>query len=242
MIDKDIGFNRNVKLDWLNAVASFVIETSDSAEIRQRLDTVLSHDRTGVEAKRKTIDILINIWLKNGEQHPGLYQFATECFKNTVIPTDRLWLHYGLTILYYKFFRDCANVMGKMSRYGELIATSNLKKALIAQRGNLGSLERSVERIVSSLRDWEVLIDSDTKYAYIAKYREYDSSNIDLQSWMLKCALTAKGVEQLPYEDLIRLPELFPFVINVSVDALRKHQWFNVYRQGAGLIMVGIDE
>lgn len=242
MQNKNIGFNRNVKLDWLDAVASFIIDTSDPSEIRQRLDVVLSQDRTGSEAKRKTIDILINIWIKNGELYPDILSFAQEYFKNVTVSTDRLWLHYGLTMLYFDFFRDCVSVVGKMSRHGDVITTSNLKKALISQRGHLGSLERSAERIISSLRDWGVLVDADIQHAYSAKYRILQTDNDDLQVWLLKCALLAKGVDQLPFEDFIRLPELFPFNFTVAVDQLRKNSWFNVYRQGSSIIMIEINK
>jgi hypothetical protein len=45
-------------------------------------------------------------------------------------------------------------------------------------------------------------------------------------------------VEQIPYEDLIRLPELFPFNIKVGLDYLRKSTPFSVYRAGGGINMV----
>ena len=238
MLNKNIGFNRNVKLDWLDAAASFVIDTSDPMEVRQRLDVVLLQERIGSEAKRKTIDILINIWIKNGELYPEILDFAKENFKNVTVPGDRLWLHYGLTMLYYDFFRDSVSVIGKMSRHGDVITARSLKKAMISKRGHLGSLERSARRIISSLRDWNVLVDADIQHTYSAKYRELQTNNDDLQVWLLKCALLAKGVDQLPFEDLIRLPELFPFKFTATADQVRKHHWFNVYRQGAGLIMV----
>jgi len=90
-MDKDIGFNRNIKLDWLNATASYRAELDDPSEIRKRLEVVLAQDRSGAEAIRKSIDILINIWYKNGEQYPELHEFALKHFQNTFYPADRLW-------------------------------------------------------------------------------------------------------------------------------------------------------
>ena len=239
-MNKNIGFNRNVKLDWLDAAAVFSTETSDRTEIRQRLDVVLSEDRTGVDAKRKTIDILINIWIKNGEENPSLLKFALDYYKGTVNPSDRLWLHYGLIIVYYGFFRDCAAIIGQLSKHGELITNTKIKKKLISQRGHLGSLERSVERITSSLRDWGLLIDSEKRNAYLAQYRLIETDNLELQAWLLSCSLKANQAHQIPYEDLLRLPELFPFKFTLNIDFLRSHPGFDVYRQGAGLNMVEI--
>ena len=241
MIDKDIGFNRNVKLDWLNAIASYVSETDDQLEIRERLETIMS-DVNGVETKRKNIDILINIWLKSQETAPDLYAEAKELFNVVINPIDRLWLHYGLTLVYYPYFREVAMLVGQISRYEDEFTKIEVKEKLIASRGELGSLERSLRYVLSSMKDWGVLSEGKNQNYYIANRRKFETSNEQLEAWLLACALQAHPASQLPYEDLIRLPELFPFIINVSVDVLRNQKWFNVYRQGAGLIMVGLDE
>lgn len=237
-MDKDIGFNRNIKLDWLNATASFCAETNDPAEIREKLEAVLAQDRSGAEAIRKSIDILINIWYKNKEQYPNLVEFAVKHFQDTYHPLDRLWLHFGLISLYFSFFRETASVIGKLSKRGSLITNKEVIKQLISERGHLGSLERSAQRIVSSLRDWELLVDSDQSFVYKARYRELESESLELEAWLLQCAFIGKNVEQIPYEDLIRLPELFPFNIRVGLDYIRKNTPFSVYRAGGGINMI----
>jgi hypothetical protein len=237
-MNKDIGFNRNVKLDWLDAAASFVAESDDPSEIRERLEEVLAQDISGVEAIRKSVDILINIWHKNKERYPDLIDFAIKHFQETFYPSDRLWLHYGLTSLYFSFFRETASVIGKLSKRGSLITNKEVIKQLISERGHLGSMERSAQRIVSSLRDWEVLVDSDQAFAYKARYREFETKSLELEAWLLQCAFIGKNVEQIPYDDLIRLPELFPFNIKIGLDYLRRNTPFSVYRAGGGINMI----
>ncbi|MFC2055059.1 hypothetical protein ACFLV7_12315 [Chloroflexota bacterium] len=235
---KDIGFNRNIKLDWLNATASYCAELDDPSEIRTRLEVVLAQDRSGAEAIRKSIDILVNIWHKNGEQYPELLDFALKHFQDTFHPSDRLWLHFGLTSLYFSFFRETSSVIGKISKRSSLITTKEVIKQLISERGHLGSLERSVQRIISSLRDWDVLTESDQSFAYQARYRELETESMELETWLLQCAFIGKNVEQILFEDLIRLPELFPFKIKVGLDYLRKNTPFSVYRAGGRINMV----
>ena len=237
-MDKDIGFNRNIKLDWLNATASFCAETDDPAEIREKLEVVLTQDRSGAEAIRKSIDILINIWHKNGEQYPELLEFALKHFRDTFYPSDRLWLHFGLTSLYYSLFRETSSVIGMLSKRGSLITTKEVIRQLISKRGHLGDLERSARRVVSSLRDWDVLTDSDQSFEYQARYRELETESLELEKWLLQCAFIGKNVEQIPFEDLVRLPELFPFKLKVGLDYLRKNTPFSVYRAGGGINMV----
>jgi len=237
-MDKDIGFNRNIKLDWLNATASFYAETNDPTEIRERLEGVLAQDRSGVVAIRKSIDILINIWYKNKEEYPYLVEFAIKHYKETFHPSDRLWLHFGLTSLYYSFFRETASVIGKLSKRGIPISKNEITKDLIATRGHLGSMDRVPQYILSTLKDWGLLVETNQAYKYRAIFRELETDSLELQSWLLQCAFIGKNVEQIPYEDLIRLPELFPFNFNVGLDFLRKNTPFSVYRGGGGINMI----
>jgi hypothetical protein len=53
-----------------------------------------------------------------------------------------------------------------------------------------------------------------------------------LQSWLLACALSAHPSEQLPFPDLIRLPELFPFQFTLTLDNLRSNPGFDIQKQG----------
>ena len=237
-MDKGIGFNRNIFLPWLDAAAAFCAETDDPAEIRARLEPVVGQDLEGVDARRKTIDILINIWLKNRDLAPDLHAEAVNWFQSTPVVDDRLWLHYGLTLLYYPFFRECVVIVGQFSRHGGTITNKMVKRRLVAERGHLGSLDRSAERVVASLRNWGILTASDQRHAYAPQRQSLSASSTDLEAWLLACALRAHPAEELPFADLLHLPELFPFRFTLTVDHLRAHPWFVVQRQGAGWDMV----
>lgn len=241
MIDKDIGFSRTIQRTWLDAAAAFCAELNDPAEIRARLEPVVGEHLRGVEARRKTIDVLLAIWLKSRETSPTLYDWAVDWFRQAQVPADRLWLHYGLSLLTYSFFRECAIAIGQFSRYEDAVTNKMLKQRLISERGHLGALDRSAERIVASLRDWGVLHDSAQRYAYAPARQAFVASSIDLEAWLLACALLAHPAEELPFADLLRLPELFPFRFTLGVDDLRRHPWFGVQRQGIGWEMVRVE-
>ena len=99
-------------------------------------------------------------------------------------------------------------------------------------------MERVPRYIITTLRDWDLLIDSDQSYAYRARNREMETNSLELETWLLHCAFIGKNVEQIPFEDLIRLPELFPFKIKVGLYDLRKHPPFSTYRAGGGIHMI----
>ncbi len=239
-MDKGIGFNRNIFLPWLDAAAALCADTNDPAEIRARLEPVVGQDLKGVEARRKTIDILINIWLKSREVAPHLRAEAVPWFQTTPVTDDRLWLHYGLTLVYYPFFRECAAIIGQFSRHEGAITNRMVKQRLVAERGHLGSLDRAEECVVASLRNWGILTESDQRYAYVPQRQALTASSTGLEAWLLACALRAHPAEELLFADLLHLPELFPFRFTLAVDYLRTHPWFVVQRQGAGWDMVRI--
>lgn len=237
-MDKGIGFNRTVFRSWLDATAAFCAETDDPDEIRARLEPVVGQHLTGEEGQRKTIDVLINIWLKSEEIAPGLHEEAVDWFQTSPVVEDRLWLHYGLSLLYYSFFRECAAAVARFGRLEGKVTTRIVKKRMAAKRGHLGSLDRSVERIIASLRDWGVLTETEERYVYEARLQAFPASSTEVETWLLACALHAHPAEEIPFADLLRLPELFPFRFTLAVDALRQHPRFDVQRQGPGWEMV----
>ncbi len=239
-MNKGIGFNRTIFLPWLNAAAGLCAETDDPAEIRARLEAVVGQDLKGVDARRKTIDILINVWLKSADVAPALHAEAVSWFQATQVPDDRLCLHYGLAMVYYPFFRECAAIIGQFGRHEGTITNRMVKQRLVAERGHLGSLDKAEERVVASLRNWGMLTESDQRYAYAPQRQILTASNTDLEAWLLACALRAHPAEELPFADLLHLPELFPFHFTLTVDHLRTHPWFGVQRQGTGWNMVRV--
>jgi hypothetical protein len=237
-MNKGIGFNRNIYLPWLDAAAAFCAETDDPAEIRARLEPVVGQRIASVVNRRKAIDILINIWIKSAEIDSTLRDEAVAYFQTTPVIGDRIWLHYGLALLYYSFFREVTAAIGQLGRYEDQVTPAMVKQRLISGRGQLGSLEKAVERIMFSLRNWGILTESDQRYAYAPQRQVFPASSVDLEAWLLACALRAHPAEELPFADLLRLPELFPFRFTLTVDHLRTHPRFAVQRQGAGWDMV----
>ncbi|MFW6082863.1 MAG: hypothetical protein ACOC8C_02280 [Chloroflexota bacterium] len=237
-MDKGIGFNRTVFRSWLDATAAFCAETDDAEQLRARLGPVVAQHLTGDEARRKTIDVLLNIWLKTRDAVPRLRDWAVEWFHMSPAVSDRLWLHYGLALSAYSFFRECVATVGRQSRLEAAVTTRMVKDRMAAEMGHLGSLDRSVERVVASLRDWEVLTDTPQRYVYRPQRRAFEASSPDLETWMLACSLHAHPAEELPFADLLRLPELFPFRFTATVKALRTDPRFDVQRRGPGWEMV----
>jgi hypothetical protein len=232
MTDKGLGFIRNINLAWLDAAADASLQYTDMASMRNALDNALTQDIQGLESRRKTIDVLMGIWHKTALVDSQIHAQAIDFLPH--IPTDEhIWLHYGLTLLYYPFFRQTAVVIGQFARTGEPMTRQAVKSRLAAEIGHLGSLNRAAERIVASLVDWQILTHQSKGNLYIPHLQAISTSNTEIQSWLLACAISAHPADQLPYTDLLRLPELFPFKFTLNTDSLRRNNKFYVQKQGA---------
>lgn len=231
MNDKGIGFNRTIFLRWLDAAADLRVQTDDLLSLRNGLKEIIGQDITGVDAIRKSTDVIVNIWHKSAEMDKSLFTQALELLPQISVP-ERIWLHYGLTLLYYPFFRQTAAILGQFARTGEPITRQAVKGRLSAEIGHLGSLNRSAERVIASLVDWDLLSHQKKENIYIPKIKAIKTDNLKVQNWLLACALLAHPANELPFPDLIRLPELFPFNLSITLDGLRPDPRFNIHKQG----------
>lgn len=237
-MNKGIGFSRTIMLDWLDATASMCIQNIETAEIRQRLSNVISDTVYGSDAQRKTIDVLLAIWEKSKKTVPLLNGMALELFPSLTTSHERLWLHYGLSLAYYPIFRKCTSVIGQVGRTEETITRNIVKYRVAADYGHLGALDRSIERIIASLTNWGILLTTSDRSKYKIRPQKSKTNNSLLESWLLACAMESHPSEGIPFNDLIHLPELFPFFITLGVDALREAPFIEVLRQGGGLDII----
>lgn len=237
-MNKAIGFRRNITLEWMDAAAAYVAAGDDARALRAHLDPIVAHKVASAENRAVALTILANIWLHGGEGPPPLRAEALRLVAAADAPGDRLWLHYGMALAAYPFFHQAVRAIGGLALRKEHFTLAEVKDALIASRGHPGGVAMAAERVVFSLRDWGLLATGSSKSLLSPPAPKVASANREVQAWLLAAALSVHSGEEMPYLDLIRLPELFPFALTLGLDDLRRRPWFAVQRQGAGLDMV----
>ena len=129
--------------------------------------------------------------------------------------------------------------MGRLARFDQPITRSAITRQLASQLGQIASLDVGSGRTIALLRDWGLLDPIVPNRSYRAQNGRLTTTNKELQLWLLACALTAHSGVTLPPEDVVALPELFPFQIGIRPAELRRADCFELARYASGEL-VGI--
>lgn len=237
-----IGFRRNVYLEWLEEAAAQFCLGVQSPEVRAHLDGLLAPTVQSDVNRRQTIDILMNVWGPGDGEESRLRQRAMDLFQSTTSRDQHVVLHYGLTLCAYSFFREGVRAIGQHLRYGGTVQTADVRTRMQASVGNLGAVYDAVKRITFSLRNWGLLVEAGKRNHYRAREPRLAPETREMASWLLAAALTAHPADELPFADLVGLPELFAFQIEVSPEDLGRSDLCEVHRAGGGWEMVVLRE
>ena len=233
-----IGFDRHLRLDWLDGTIGLCQEGLDARAIAQRLVQSLEREIAGTEARRKTITVLLRIWVNVPDKQIRLRDEALQLAIQAP-PGERLWLHWGMSLLAYPFFRDVAATIGQLGRLQGAFSLAQVQRRMIEGWGQRTTLQRAVRRIVRTLFEWDAIQEAEGRGNYIlAPTRRTENGALGL--WLLECTLKAHGSEQVLLQELGQLPYLFPFDLLPFMDNLRRSQRFEVTRQGLDLEMVAL--
>jgi len=236
-----VGFDRKICRAWLDLTAEVVCGTVDPAAVNVALNQALSTKIRGSDARRKNINLLTRIWLRVPEAHRPLRDEALT-FWPDLTGEERLWLHWGLSLLAYPFFRDVAATVGRLLYLQETFTAGQVHREIVASWGERTTLQYAVRRAISSLAEWGVLkAGKDGRGPYTA-VPPLTPPNPELPLWLLEAALRARRVDAMPLYNLQRLPELFPFDLDVGVSTIHRSRRFLIVWEGGDTEMVVLRE
>ena len=238
-----IGVDRRIRLAWLDRTAEIVGEALRQASpgedadpavlsaVRAALNQALAGEIRGTDARRKTVTILTRIWLRVPEAHRALRDEALSLWPQ-VPDAGRLWLHWGLALLAYPFFRDVATTVGRLLRAQDRFTLAQVQRELVARWGERTTLDYAVPRAISSLADWGVLASSEDGRGIYQGTPARVSPHPELPVWLIEAALRSSPGATLPLYDLLHLPALFPFRLDIGLDQLYASSRFLILHNG----------
>ncbi|MCP4358776.1 MAG: hypothetical protein GY796_12220, partial [Chloroflexi bacterium] len=154
MNKKTIGFDRELSLPWLDLTAGLAQENLDVQRARQELTARLAAEIPGKEACRKTVTLLTRIWIRVPPEYQALQTEALTLAPN-VLPQERPWLHWGMSMLAYPFFHDVALTVGRLLKLQTEISSLQVQRRMREAWGQRTTLERAVSRLLKTLVAWD---------------------------------------------------------------------------------------
>lgn len=234
---KVIGFDRKVDREWLDAVLDRVATGADLAAIRAFLHDTLSRQFPGADARRNTVSKLIRIWVLPEAAHHE-QRDAAVAMVAAIRSQDRLWLHWGMTVLTYPLFRDTASAIGRLLKLQGDFTLAQLNRRLIEAWGDRSTLKRAVQRVVRSMVQWGTLLDAGKGRFTAAPKRSTPSTEVQL--WLLEALHLAEESDEIEWKQMSSLPTAFPFQITAGLGDLRRSEQFTIHRQGLDMDMVAV--
>lgn len=211
-----IGFDRLIRLRWLDRAALLAAELRDTDALHQAMLAQLAGELPGVDARRKTANVLTRIWWRVPGEHVPLRDEALAQMVDCT-PEERLMFHWGMCLLAYPIFRDVAATVGRLLRLQGTFRQAQVVSRISAEWGNRSTLDTAVPRIERSFVDWGVLV-IEEKGTYRASPPLTMAQPRPAQ-WLLQSVPRSRGVDVSP-SDFLHAVELFPFALSVSSSAL----------------------
>jgi hypothetical protein len=233
-----IGIDRKIKRAWLDVLLDHLARTTDAEELRRFEDERLAEELPGAASRAKSVGISLKIWSGIPANRMPLRDRAVALLPK-ISGQERVWLHWGMTSLAYPFFRDTAEVVGRLLMLQDDFTTAQVQERLIKKWGDRATTREAAQKLLNTLVDWEVLRSKKTKGHFLLVAR-MSSTSTALQLWLVESLLAANSAEEVEAQQVLRLPEMFPFTLSIGLSELRRHDGFQLHRQGLDMDMVSV--
>lgn len=239
MSTKTIGFDRELKLKWLDTTADLVLQGLTEKDVLASLKVILEEDipdRGTRGAKGKTITVLLRIWLKVPDIVKPLRDDAVKLIHQP--DSSRMILHWGLCLATYPFFAFVAETIGRLAKLQGTFSPVHVQRRARERYGERETVSRAVNRIIQSLIDWRVIRETSEKRIFeIGK--PLPVKNDLLTGWLIEAVLISSGNNSASLKTIISSPALFPLSIALSNSKiLEKSDRLDIFRHGLDEEMV----
>jgi len=217
-----IGYNRTVKLQWLDETLDLFLAGMSDADIyealRERLKDELSVGSTAKRGSReKTITLLMKTWVRVPPPLRELRKDGVHLLQG-LRRSERLPLHWGMTMAVYPFWRVVADVTGRLFRLQGTAAPMQVQRRVKELLGEREAVARSARYVLRAFADWGVIVDSARNGDYTPA-TPFPVADSELAAWLLESAVVSTPDGVTDFRSLVNAPCLFPFQIGRLVPA-----------------------
>ena len=230
---RKIGFDRKIALEWLDAVAAQVARNVNEAELREYLWRLLEGSASGATsdgARRKTITVLKGIWFNVPADLVGVRDRALALLLRTE-PTQRIAVHWAMTMASYPFFACVAETIGRMFAVQGDCSAAQVVSRMRALWGDRELVNRTTRHVVRSMVQWGVLDEAGMIGAYRPPKSVLKVSD-SVGLLLVEAVLLSDGRSAVAVGELLNHPALFPFVVHLDTRKFHGILQFEVQREG----------
>ena len=228
-----IGFDRKVRLRWLDATAEWTMQGLSVPEIRAQLDRLLDGQVAGEgphSARGKTMTVLLHVWTAVPAAAVPLRDDALVLLRGRT-GRDRLPLHWGMCLATYPFFRDVAATTGRLLALQGEAALSQIVRRMAESWGERSTLTRAVQRVVRSFVEWDVLAESGDRGIFSPAAKVVVSGD-GVGPWLVEAGLVSRGRREYPLRGIVDGVSLYPLDLALSVGDVSRSPRLELCRQG----------
>lgn len=236
---RGVGFDRKIRLAWLEAVAGWTASGMPDADIRAKLDLLLEGEVKGKEARKKTKTVLLRTWLLPSEKLRAFRDQGLSLLSRTSGP-ERLALHWGLVCANHPVVWETASVVGRLLRLQGEASLSQVRARIVETYGERSTVVRASQRILRSFSDWGVLDEMPERGVYRASGAQR-LEDPEVIAWLIEASLLSSGQETRVLPALLSSPSLFPFEVSLlGKDLPDSNPRITLYRQGRNEELVAL--
>jgi hypothetical protein len=211
-----IGIKQVTRREWYDFALDHLINGDSVDAIHAGLDQFISERRQsggygerGEQTYTKAVTQIMKCWV-SPEKDLRPFRDAALAYVRTADRSDRVVLHWAVTIAVYPFWHRVAAVVGRLLNLQEAVSQSQIRQRCYEAFGERTTIERSARRVMRSFVDWGVLEDSDTKGMYRRPPSVVVTSH-ELATLLIEAVLLAIPEGRAPQSQILSHPGLFPF-------------------------------
>jgi hypothetical protein len=223
---KRIGFDRMIRIEWLDAIAGSIREHKNLNDIRAAMHALLENDFPQYQARRKTITVLLRIWYKVPPEHKNIRDRGL-LLLHQVSEKDRIWIHWGMILLAFPFFRDIIRVLNRCFSFHDSCSPAEVQRKMEEFWGRRYTMKRAMDRVLQSLRNWNIIGKEETSDNLISAGK-FSTGNKEIELWFLEAILLAENSQSIPMDLILTFPTTFPFNITLEQSDIMNSKRFTI--------------
>ena len=202
---KHVGFDRFIRLDWLDACAFAVADGLNLEEIDEKMNIILeghlsSNGDRNPRDKAKTI--LFKVWVKSFTEIQPMKREAIYWLSESD-RSERIALHLGMSLVNYPFVYDVISIVGRLLSLQEGFTLEDVRSRIFQLWGDRPTVFYSVAKLLGTLNDWGIIQKNGRRGQYSPGTEPICIRPI-LYPWLVEALLRATGDKMIPFSEIRR--------------------------------------